>query len=257
VKTSAIIEASKRLINDINTLSFSPPVAFLYNPLEYAWEPYEQYLTRYAAPPKKTVFFGMNPGPWGMGQTGVPFGEVENVKTWLGIEGPVGKPDNEHPSRPVYGFACHRSEVSGKRVWGLMRRRFGVPETFFHDHFIANYCPLLFFDQNGRNITPDKLRKEDKKQLFHVCDRHAAAILQIFSPTSVIGIGKFAYTRVSAVCTDKSYTCPEIDNVISILHPSPANPKANKGWAKEVEKILEDAGIWLDESEPPSFSPIA
>jgi single-strand selective monofunctional uracil DNA glycosylase len=244
VTTSAIIEASKRLISDIKTLSFSAPVDFSYNPLEYAWKPYEQYLIRYAAPPKKTVFFGMNPGPWGMAQTGVPFGEVDSVKHWLGIEAPVEKPENERPSRPVYGFSCHRREVSGRRVWGLMRRRFADPGAFFAEHFIANYCPLLFFDQKGRNITPDKLSKEDKTNLFQMCDRYAATMLEIFSPSSVIGIGKFAYTRVSSLYTDTRDGGRDCPNIVSVLHPSPANPMANRGWEEAVERTLEDAGVW-------------
>ena len=40
-----------------------------------------------AAPGRKeAVFLGMNPGLWGMAQTGVPFGTVSLVRDWMGIE---------------------------------------------------------------------------------------------------------------------------------------------------------------------------
>jgi len=42
----------------------------------------------------------MNPGPWGMAQTGVPFGEINAVKDWLGINAEVDKPQKQHPKRP-------------------------------------------------------------------------------------------------------------------------------------------------------------
>jgi single-strand selective monofunctional uracil DNA glycosylase len=174
-----------------------------------------------------------------MAQTGVPFGEIDAVREWLEIEAPVGRPGAEHPKRPVTGFGCSRREVSGKRVWALMQERFGTPVRFFDEHFIANYCPLLFFDQEGKNITPDKLIKEDREELYRLCDAHAAELIEIFSPRFVIGFGKFAGSRLdAAVASDTDI------NVFSILHPSPANPRANKGWAEQVSAELESAGVW-------------
>ena len=35
---------------------------------------------------KRVVFLGMNPGPFGMAQVGVPFGEVAAVRDWLRID---------------------------------------------------------------------------------------------------------------------------------------------------------------------------
>lgn len=234
-----ILEASKRFRNETAQLIFSSRVPYIYNPLDYAWEPYKRYLEKYAVPPKRTVFFGMNPGPWGMAQTGVPFGEIDAVREWLEIEAPVGRPGTEHPKRPVTGFDCSRREVSGKRVWALMKERFGTPKRFFSEHFIANYCPLLFFDEGGKNITPDKLVKEDREELYRLCDEHAEELISILSPRFVIGFGKFAGSRLdAAVASDTDI------NVFSILHPSPANPRANRGWAGEVSAELESAGVW-------------
>lgn len=239
VQIEKLLEATNRFREAIGELTFSSRVTYIYNPLEYAWEPYKRYLEKYADPPKRTVFFGMNPGPWGMAQTGVPFGEIDAVREWLGIESAVGRPGTEHPKRPVTGFDCPRREVSGKRVWALMQERFGTPDRFFEDHFIANYCPLLFFDEGGKNITPDKLVKEDREELYRLCDAHAAELIAIFSPRFVIGFGKFAGSRLEAVVASGTGI-----KVFSILHPSPANPRANRGWAEQVTAELEAAGVW-------------
>ena len=163
---SAIID---RLIRDVSTLQFRPPVTHVYNPLVYARKPYEMYLSRYASAPREVLLLGMNPGPWGMAQTGVPFGEVTLVQEWLEIEGPVETPPNEHPKRPVTGFSCRRSEVSGRRLWGWAKKRFKTPEAFFSRFFVANYCPLVFMEESGKNKTPASLsrRAEIQRQFFY------------------------------------------------------------------------------------------
>lgn len=194
-------------------------------------------MQRYAHP-VPVLFLGMNPGPFGMAQTGVPFGEVAAVRDWLGIETPIDKPRPEHPKRPVLGFACPRSEVSGRRLWGLMRERFTTPERFFASHFVINYCPLVFMEESGRNITPDKLALAEKKALFRLCDRHLAGIVELFQSQTVIGIGKFAAGRAEIALQGKEV------QVFSVLHPSPANPRANRGWAEQATSQLESAGIW-------------
>ena len=239
-----MIASAARLKEKCRELNFAGNIETVYNPLEYAWAPYEQYLRRFASPPKKTVFLGMNPGPWGMAQTGVPFGEIGAVKNWLKIEAPVTKPAHEIPKRPVTGFSCSRSEVSGRRVWGLMRKRFNTPEQFFTDHFIANYCPLIFFDTNGRNLTPDKLKKEDRERLFHMCDRHLIETIELLQPVFLVGFGKFAESRLLAVQESLPDGEKERRTVLRVLHPSPANPHANRGWEEQTETALQSAGVW-------------
>jgi single-strand selective monofunctional uracil DNA glycosylase len=168
------------------------PVVGVYNPLTYAWAPWKRYIERFGATPKKVVFLGMNPGPWGMAQTGVPFGEIAAVREWIGIDEPVEQPDWVHPKRPIEGFRCSRSEVSGRRLWALFRDRFGAAERFFEDHIVINYCPLVFMGESGRNITPDRLRREEREYLFGVCDRFLADTLAALAPRYAVGIGKFA-----------------------------------------------------------------
>jgi len=200
------------------------------------------------------VFAGMNPGPWGMAQTGVPFGEVGIVREWLGIQEPVDRPPDEHPGRPVLGFALTRSEASGLRLWGLMRRRFRTPEAFFAGHFVANYCPLLFLDAGGRNLTPDRLRSADREQLYGLCDAHLRRVADILEPEWLVGIGRFTEERLRrcfehgaggaeshAAGTQAGAPAPR---VAGILHPSPASPKANRGWAEAAETRLRELGIW-------------
>src|SRR5262245_5124938 len=194
-----LIEAAIELRAAVDCLKFKPPVACVYNPLKYAWAAHETYLKKYGNSPKRVVFLGMNPGPFGMVQTGVPFGEVNAVRDWMKIETSVGKPGYEHPRRPVQGFACKRSEVSGQRLWGLFAERFGAAKNFFAEHFVVNYCPLAFFDQDARNLTPDKLSVVQAASLIAACDHHLRCIVEILQPAWLIGIGDFAEKRAKAV----------------------------------------------------------
>ncbi|MFP4383023.1 MAG: uracil-DNA glycosylase family protein [Spirochaetia bacterium] len=235
-----IINAAKELSENCGALTFTNPVTHVYNPLSYARNGYEQYV-RLLPPGKKSLLFvGMNPGPWGMAQTGVPFGEIESVREWMGIETSISEPEKLHPKRPVEGFNCSRREVSGKRFWGLMKKRYGSASDFFNTSFTANYCPLLFFQDDGKNRTPDKLCKEEREALFRVCSSHLASVIKILDPDWIIGIGKFAFERVKELMQTGSMN----RRVLCILHPSPANPHANIGWDKAVTEKLKEAGIW-------------
>jgi single-strand selective monofunctional uracil DNA glycosylase len=225
------------LVDELEGLRFGPPVAQAYNPLEYAEEPHRQYLQRFGKPPKDIVLVGMNPGPWGMAQTGVPFGEISAVRDWMGIEAPVGQPSRPHPKRPVLGFSCPRREVSGQRLWGWARSHFGSAEVFFQRFFVANYCPLLFIGDSGANLTPDKLRTAEARPLFAACDRALRRTIAYLKPTHVVGVGHFAAERARVALEG----LPLI--VGATTHPSPANPKANRGWEALVMQELAALGI--------------
>lgn len=234
---SDLVQVSRALCRAVSTIEFTEPVTHVYNPLEYARRPHELYLERFGDGPKEVVLIGMNPGPYGMAQTGVPFGDVTCVRDWMGIEAKVDRPDREHPKRPVQGFSCTRSEVSGSRLWGWARDRFGTPERFFSRFFVINYCPLLFLEESGRNRTPDKLRAEEREALLPECDRALRDSLEILQPALVVGVGAWATKRVRAVLGDGR---PRIGTV---LHPSPASPKANRGWAAQAERDLHRLGV--------------
>ncbi|MBI2567481.1 MAG: single-stranded DNA-binding protein [Candidatus Schekmanbacteria bacterium] len=226
------------LVCELEGLCFGPPVTHVYHPLSYARAPWDAYCERYGVGPREVLLLGMNPGPFGMCQSGVPFGEVNLVRDWLGIQARVGKPPVEHPKRPVTGFACHRSEVSGARLWGWARDRFGTPDRFFRRFFVANYCPLVFMVESGANLTPDKLPSREREPLFAACDRALRRTVEHFDPRFVIGIGKFAAARSSAALGE----CP--GRVVGCVpHPSPASPLANGGWAALMDRALATLGV--------------
>ena len=225
------------LLDELRGLQFSAPVSHVYNPLEYARVSHSLYLQRFATSPKEIVLIGMNPGPWGMAQTGVPFGEVAAVKEWMAIEAPVGVPQHPHPKRPVTGFNCTRSEVSGRRLWGWARSTFKTPARFFSRFFVANYCPLMFIEAGGRNRTPNQLRASERKPLISACDRALHRTVAWLNPAYVIGVGQFAKERALEALDGFSGT------IGGITHPSPANPKANRGWQTLIESELAALGI--------------
>ena len=236
---SELVQVSRVLGRAVSKLEFGGPVTHVYNPLQYARRPHEIYLSRFGASPKQTVFVGMNPGPFGMGQTGVPFGDVGFVRDWMGIEAPVDRPPGEHPKRPVLGFDCKRSEVSGSRLWGWAQDRFGTPERFFSRFFVINYCPLIFMESTGRNRTPDKLSVEERAALLSVCDEALRAAVDVLDPELVVGVGAWATNRTRAALGEDGPT------IGTVLHPSPASPKANRGWASQAESDLRGLGIKL------------
>ena len=232
----SLLEVSRRLSQRVSALSFRTPVAYVYNPLEYARAPHEAYLKRYGKGPKRALLLGMNPGPFGMAQTGVPFGDVAMVRDFLSVTGAVGKPDHEHPKRTITGFECTRSEVSGSRLWGFAQARFKTAGRFFEHFFVANYCPLVFMDDGGRNLTPDKLPKAEQAPLFAACDEALQAIVKSLRPELVIGVGAFARDRAVRALPDFK------GRIGTVLHPSPASPKANRGWATIAEQELRALG---------------
>jgi single-strand selective monofunctional uracil DNA glycosylase len=233
----SLVSISRQLSKQVASLSFAAPVHTVYNPLAYARAPHEAYLERYGYGTKQVVLVGMNPGPFGMAQTGVPFGDVSMVRDWMKIQGPVKKPEFEHPKRLVQGFDCPRNEVSGSRLWGLAKDRFKTPERFFRRFFVINYCPLCFMAESGKNLTPDKLPKKEQQALFDACNAALARVLELLAPELVVGVGTFAKRRVDQVVHS------ERPRTGTILHPSPASPKANRGWARYAEEQLVQLGV--------------
>ncbi len=225
------------LVADLDGLSFGPPVTHVYNPLLYARAGWDLYCEKYGQGHRNVLLVGMNPGPYGMSQVGVPFGEIEHVRDWMGIEVPIGKPAIEHPKRPVLGFECPRSEVSGRRLWGWAKATFGTADAFFERFFIANYSPLVFMEESGRNRIPEKLPKAERAPMNVACVRALRRTIEYFQPKYVIGIGKFAEKKAKQIAGD-------LDVVIgSVPHPSPASPLANRGWAPLMTKALTGLGV--------------
>ena len=232
-------EITDQLVKELEKLRFAPPVSHVYNPLVYARAPYDLYNERYGQGTKEVVFLGMNPGPFGMVQTGIPFGEVILARDWLNVEAVVNPPAAEHPKRRVLGFQSTRREVSGRRLWTWVQERFGTPERFFERFMVVNYCPLAFLEESGKNRTPDKLPRTERDAVHRACDLALRRKLEYWKPSKIVGVGRFAQKRAELVTKD-------MDNQVSVIcHPSPANPKANRGWVPIIEQELRDAGVTL------------
>jgi single-strand selective monofunctional uracil DNA glycosylase len=242
-----LLAAARELSRTLAGQRFAPPITHVVDPLQYAWAGYEAYVSRYGATRKRVVLLGMNPGPFGMMQTGVPFGEVAAVRDWMGLHARIDRPTSQHPKRPIDGFGCTRSDVSGRRLWGWAALRFGSADAFFRDWFVLNYCPLVFLEESGRNFTPDRLPAAQRRAVEQACDRHLAAALEALQPEWAIGVGAFAERCLRSVIEGD-----EVDSALArgiqvaqILHPSPASPAANRGWAEAVDLKLAQLGVPL------------
>ena len=245
----SLLDAARRLSETVGAMHFAPPVTHVYNPLDYGWNAHAEYLVRYGAGRKRVIFLGMNPGPFGMVQTGVPFGEIAAVRDWMGIDEDFMNADPgrkkicvtpllvQNPKRPIEGFSCTRSEVSGRRLWGLFAQKFSSAEVFFSQHFVANYCPLAFFD-GGKNLTPDKLPVAEQAPLLAACDQHLRELVMIQQPDWLIGVGAWAEARARQALDGINVKFGRV------LHPSPASPAANRGWAEAATQQLLAQGVW-------------
>ena len=232
-------KVSQQLRDRVEALTFDAPVDTVYNPLRHAWAPHAAYLERYGERhgTGRALLVGMNPGPFGMVQTGVPFGAVSMVRDWMGIHEPVERPAREHRKRPVEGFACTREEVSGARLWGWARDRFGTPDAFFERFFAHNLVPLAFVTATGANLTPDKLPAEQRDPLLEASLAALRSLVIELQPSIVIGVGVFAEQQAAAATDGLGV------RIGRILHPSPASPAANRGWAPQAERQLAALGV--------------
>jgi single-strand selective monofunctional uracil DNA glycosylase len=226
---------ARRLSRDLRGVRPGPAVACTYDPLDYGWKAHAAYLSLARARPR-ALLLGMNPGPFGMVQTGVPFGEIAAAREFLGIDRGVRAPRDQHPKRPVLGFACTRSEVSGRRFWGLMQREFGTATRFFRAGFVWNWCPLAFMSASGANVTPDKLGAPARATIERACDRALTQVVDALEPRMVIGVGAFAQACARRALGDRL-------PVHTVLHPSPASPAANRGWDRAARAQLRACGF--------------
>lgn len=230
----------KALCESLLNLKLNDQIAFVYNPLDYASETHEDYVRKYCRSTKDILFLGMNPGPFGMAQNGVPFGDTHYVKNWLNIKGSVQKPDREHPRRLIHGLHCVRSEVSGQRFWSFLEDISKTPDVFFSHCYVHNYCPLSFMTSSGKNVTPPEIQSSQKKVLLDICDKSILEVIKLLHVKFIIGIGKFAEGRARKVI--KEYQITNV-KVFGIMHPSPINPFANKGWKDIIYRQLSECGI--------------
>ncbi|MBG7607498.1 MAG: single-stranded DNA-binding protein [Verrucomicrobia bacterium] len=237
---SELIRAGMELADELRQLQFSDPVTNTYLTVDYASDGYESYLRKFGNSKKRVLMLGMNPGPYGMAQTGVPFGEIGLVRDWMELNPKIGKPANEHPKRPITGMDCPKSEVSGRRLWGLFSEKFPKAEDFFKDHLAINFCPLIWMKDTGANLTPDKIKATEMVAVDSACQKHLRRLIELLEPQYLIGVGAYAEKKMALAKEELG-----VDGTIGkILHPSPASPAANRGWAEAAEKQLRELGIW-------------
>ncbi|XP_028968149.1 single-strand selective monofunctional uracil DNA glycosylase [Galendromus occidentalis] len=246
-----LFEIEVNLGNQLMEIAYDDRVKYIYNPLDYAAETHRDFVRAALGVIKprtgiKILFIGINPGPYGMAQNGVPFGDTDFVRDWLEVRGIIRKPYREHPKRPVEGFKCKQREMSGKRFWSLIKDLCGgKSELFYECCIVYNFCPLSFMEDSARNITPDQLRGEAKKRLLEACDEALRKVVELLQPEMIVGVGKFAYARAAAASewlTSHNSQAGAV-RVFDIPHPSPASPEANQGWDKLALHKFDQEGL--------------
>lgn len=237
---ASLIEAGRELADALRPLRFTDPVTNTYLTIDYAVAGYEAYLEKFGGSRKRVLLLGMNPGPYGMAQTGVPFGEVAAVRDWMGLTPVINRPTEEHPKRKILGMDCPKSEVSGRRLWGLFSAKFPRAEDFFRDHLVINFCPLIWMKDSGANLTPDKIRAAEMIAVDAACQKHLRRVIEVLEPEWLVGVGGYAEAQMLSAKAATASTA----KVGKILHPSPASPAANRGWAEVADRQMKEMGVW-------------
>ena len=223
-----LLHYSKHLSHTLDTLPLhNIPNITTYNVLQYAWDGWKQTIDTYADPSANTLLLGINPGPHGMVQTGVPFGAISSVKNWLNITPTILQPAIIHPTRPVHGLAYNKEEPSGTLLWNTVRTMFRTPSQFFKRCMILNYCPLAFFNEKGANLTPDKIPKEYRNDIEQACATHLTEYINAYNITRIIAIGRYAEKKAGELLQSIPNLTREI-SIIYVTHPSPLNPNHKK-----------------------------
>ncbi|KRT79585.1 hypothetical protein AMK59_8077, partial [Oryctes borbonicus] len=234
-----LLKYATALNDKLRKLSFDNPVKYVYNPVEYAFDMHASFIKKFCNDEKTILLLGMNPGPWGMVQTGVPFGEIRMVKEWYQIQAKINKPAIECPVRKIMGLDCHKSEVSGKRLYELFKRISDTPENFFKNTYLYNYCPLALMEEDGRNITPSSLKGFVRKELEEYCNDTLIQILFLLKTKIIIALG--VYAKGQAETTLRAHNIQNIE-VIYMPHPSP-RARGNEKWGEKAQKVLEENNL--------------
>ena len=71
------------------------------------------------------------------------------------------------------------------------------------------------------------------------CLKHLTELIALLAPAFLIGVGGFAEERLQ-----RAAACGSTARLGRILHPSPASPAANRGWAEAATRQLTELGVW-------------
>jgi Uracil DNA glycosylase superfamily. len=207
------------------------------NVFSYAIDPFLEYLEKAERGSVRTLYLGMNPGPYGMYRTGIPFCDFVTKREFLKITASVDETfidvDAVRGEKPDE----KRREVSGMRLWGLFESVYHSPERFFSSSLVLSYSPLIFFRSEGRraNIALSDVKSLDRKRIEKVSDEFLKRYIKELKCDTLVGIGDYAH-RALVRCSDG-------ERLLKIAHPSPANPAANGDWAGRTYCYLKSEGV--------------
>ena len=72
------------------------------------------------------------------------------------------------------------------------------------------------------------------------CLAHLTDMIRVLRPEFLVGVGGFAEVRLARAAEVAGSKA----KVGRILHPSPASPAANRGWAAAATRQLVELGAW-------------
>ncbi|KAF7991960.1 hypothetical protein HCN44_010761 [Aphidius gifuensis] len=228
---------------NLDKLNYNNPIDYIYCPIIYAKTVHFNYLNKYCRDKKNIMILGMNPGPWGMSQTGVPFGEINIVIDWLKINGHIDKPKRQHEQRQVDGFSCKRSEISGRKFWSLFKKLSNNPDTFFRHCFLRN-----FFKPTIIIII---IAGPEQKKLQEFCDQALIEVIKILDVKVIIGVGRFSEQRAKKVVK----TAKLSTKVLWMIHPSP-RATIGKNWQNLTLDFLKKENLieyFIDDNSTTDF----
>lgn len=92
---------------------------------------------------------------------------------------------------------------------------------------------------SGKNLTPPELPVAQRKSLLEHCHAALCQVVEALGISMVIGVGRVAEQQARRALSAAGINV----RVEGIMHPSPRNPQANKGWEAVVRAKLEELGV--------------
>lgn len=154
------------------------------------------------------------------------------------LRGNVKQPQQIHSKRPINGLNHTTEEQSGKRLWGLLQHLAeGDLDVFFEQCFVHNFCPLMFFDRNGKNITPNELRGTYQQEVRDVCMKALEELLELQQCEVIVAVGEYVYR-----CLQRSEFC-STKTIFKLPHPSPRT-KGNENWISKTDELIRNSCLF-------------
>ncbi len=228
----------------------------IWNPGLYGETWHARFRRLYRPGQHPLVVFGLNPGPYGMAQTGIPFTDIRRLVSALPdlaaelrgrgerVEPPGLAPPGLRP------YLSRSFESSAVRVYRFLKKGWGGAERGWTEVVVANPCTLLFIDPaEGKNRTPAdlaraaRLRGSGRDQVRELVEsfgririRCAVESIEALSPRGAILLGK----DVQAALGPALRRILGEARVIPWEHPARAVPES---WASGLLSALRRRGL--------------